>query len=254
MSTTTTSARRLRRAILAALLVVAVTAAAASAGRIVGTGRGEILRGTTAADRIDGRGGNDTIHGLAGNDTLIGGAGNDVLVGGPGRDRLVCGAGRDSARAGAGDTVSGSCERVTGLPPAPGPPPPPPPDPPAPPPPPPPPPVALTPAGKYCGFTSNGQSMCFDVTPDGRGVTGARFGIVTDCEPDARFQITFTSSGVAPIAEDRSFSLGDASSYLRGRFDGTGGASGVLHMTDAFDYEGTHYTCVFDTDWTVKRQ
>jgi hypothetical protein len=28
----------------------------------------------------------------------------------------------------------------------------------------------------------------------------------------------------------------------------------VLHMTDAFDYEGTHYTCRFDTEWTVKRQ
>jgi len=86
------------------------------------------------------------------------------------------------------------------------------------------------------------------------GVTGARFGIVTECQPDVRFQITFTSSGIVPIAEDRSFSLDDEASYLRGKFDGTGGASGVLHMAAAFDYEGTHYTCVFDTEWTVKRQ
>lgn len=252
MSTNVTSGRRLRRAIIAALLVAAVTAAAAGAGRIVGSGRGDVLRGTAAADRIDGRGGNDTIYGLAGRDTLIGGAGNDVLVGGPGGDTLNCGAGRDTARAGAGDTVSSSCERVTGLPADP----PPPADPPTPPPPPPPPPppVALAPAGTYCGFTSNGQSICFDVTPDGRGVTGARFGIVTDCDPDARFQITFSSTGTTPIAEDRSFDLGDAESYMRGRFDGTGGATGVLHMTDAFDYEGTHYTCRFDTEWTVKRQ
>ena len=240
--------RRLPRSILVVVLAAGLLAATAGAARIVGTARGDVLRGTAKADRIDGRGGNDTVYGLAGNDSLVGGPGNDTLVGGPGRDTLTCGPGRDTARAGTGDTVSSSCERVSGLPPAPEPPPPEPPAPPTPPP-------ALTPPGMYCGFTSNGQSMCFEVTADGRAVTNARFAIVTDCQPASRFRITFSATGTYSIADDRTFAANTPTwSHIRGRFDGAGNASGLLHINEAIDYEGTRYTCLFDTEWTVKRQ
>jgi hypothetical protein len=90
--------------------------------RIVGTNRGETLRGTSGDDVIcsfggddlvSGRGGDDEIRlgagsdrglgeggwddifGARGRDNLKGGAGSDDLVGGPGRDTCVGGPGRD---------------------------------------------------------------------------------------------------------------------------------------------------------------
>ena len=48
--------------------------------RIRGTGKSEVLVGSSGADTIDGGGGNDTIVGGAGTDYLTGGRGADTFV------------------------------------------------------------------------------------------------------------------------------------------------------------------------------
>ena len=65
---------------------------------IVGTDRGQRLRGTNGADVIFGDDGNDTLLGRGGRDRLCGGSGRDRLKGGPGRDKLDGGPGRDTER------------------------------------------------------------------------------------------------------------------------------------------------------------
>src|SRR5437667_183232 len=41
-------------------------------------------------------------------------------------------------------------------------------------------------------------------------------------------------------------------SYIKGKLDTAGNGSGVVHVAASFDYGGTHYTCLFDTEWTAK--
>ena len=91
---------------------------------IVGSARGETLRGTPRADVIVARGGNnrvragggrDVVCGGAGRDALFGGAGRDVLAGGAGRDRLVGGERRDSCSGGPGHDRAAGCEARHGL-------------------------------------------------------------------------------------------------------------------------------------------
>jgi uncharacterized delta-60 repeat protein len=55
---------------------------------IVGTRRGEVLKGTGHRDVIAALAGNDTVKGRGGNDLICGGAGHDRLDGGPGRNRV----------------------------------------------------------------------------------------------------------------------------------------------------------------------
>jgi ELWxxDGT repeat protein len=69
---------------------------------IIGTGRGDRLRGADKDDRIDGRAGPDALFGQGGDDLLFGGGGNDLLHGGTGRDRLFGGGGADELDGGAG--------------------------------------------------------------------------------------------------------------------------------------------------------
>jgi hypothetical protein len=229
--------------------------------RIVGTPRGDVLRGTAKADTIVGLGGNDKLAGLAGNDVLSGGAGNDRLVGGPGKDRLRCGAGRDTAAADPTDVVGPDCEVVSGLrtpePPAP----PAPPQPPPPPPPPPPPAPVLARAGHYCGFTNQGKSICFDVTPDGRRVANFATTSDVDCGNVGRVtDLELSFGGSTPIGADLSFSFtfngplqtGPSSqltnvttSYtVSGKLDTAGNGTGTLGLTRfSFDYQGAHYDC-----------
>ncbi|RFZ86160.1 hypothetical protein D0Y60_18390 [Shinella sp. WSJ-2] len=64
---------------------------------IIGTTKGDVLRGGIGMDRILGLAGNDTLYGYGGSDLLEGGDGNDVLVGGAGADRLLGGNGIDTA-------------------------------------------------------------------------------------------------------------------------------------------------------------
>jgi hypothetical protein len=243
-------------ALTAALTVALVIVAAAAAKNIVGTARNDVLRGSAKAD---------TIYGKAGNDRLFGLGGNDRLYGGAGADRLSCGAGMDIAYADSKDTVASDCEVVRGLkppPPPPQPPPPPTPPPAPPPPPPPPPPPAPAPTaqpGKYCGFTNNGFGICFDVTADGHGFTNAIFQLKTPCSPPATLTATITTSSVTPIQPDLTFDFEENSggqlngSYIKGKLDTVGNASGVVHVQAELDSGGTHYSCRMDTEWSAKR-
>lgn len=73
-----------------------------------GTDLNDTLRGTAAANLIDGGDGNDAIVSLAGNDTVLGGLGNDIVDGGLGADQLSGGAGNDLLWGGAGrDRLNG---------------------------------------------------------------------------------------------------------------------------------------------------
>lgn len=116
--------RRGGRLLLCALSVLALVSAAPSSTaelkKILGSNRGDTLRGTARAD---------SIYGRAGNDKLFGRGGNDRLFPGPGRDRVDCGPGRDRVFADRADRVARNCEKVTRpkvpAPPAPDPPAPP---------------------------------------------------------------------------------------------------------------------------------
>ncbi|MBM6596604.1 family 16 glycosylhydrolase [Microvirga pudoricolor] len=74
-------------------------------GGIQGTNRSELLRGTSAADYIDGGRGDDVVRGGNGDDFLSGGRGNDSLVGGNGSDHLLGGRGADVLTGGAGNDL-----------------------------------------------------------------------------------------------------------------------------------------------------
>jgi Ca2+-binding RTX toxin-like protein len=63
------------------------------AATIMGTNKGERLRGTRGNDVIVARGGNDLINSGGGKDRICGGSGDDVLLAGPGKDRLDGGQG-----------------------------------------------------------------------------------------------------------------------------------------------------------------
>lgn len=82
------------------------------AATIVGTRKGDVIRGTPGRDVIAARGGNDRIRALGGNDLVCAGAGRDVVHGGPGADRLWGGPGRDRLVGGPGvDRLDGRRER-----------------------------------------------------------------------------------------------------------------------------------------------
>lgn len=226
---------------------------ATTSSRIVGTAHNDVLKGTPKADTLDGRGGNDRLFGLGGNDVLVGGPGNDRLVGGAGRDRLRCGAGKDIAVADTTDVVGTDCESVTGLPTEP---------PPTEPPPTPPPPPAAPRAkpGHYCGFTNQGKSICFDVTPDGARVAGFDTTSDVDCgvailrnvglsfsgssaiQPDLTF--TFTYNGPLSTAPGSPVSNVTTNYTVTGKLDTAGNGTGALSLNRfSFDYSGTHYDC-----------
>ncbi len=77
-----------------------------------GTGRADVLWGTSGSERLIGLGGKDKLYGLDGDDCLRGGAGDDLLNGGAGNDTLIGGDGRDHVAGGSGnDTISGGAGR-----------------------------------------------------------------------------------------------------------------------------------------------
>lgn len=224
---------------------------ARTTGRIVGSAKSEVLRGTQKADWVDGRAGNDTLYGLAGKDVLIGSQGNDKLVGGPGKDNLRCGPGKDTAVADATDVVGSDCETVKGLPAAP-------PAEPTPPPAPPPAPTPQAVAGHYCGFTNQGKSICFDVTQGSTMVgnfettsdltcgqfgftVGLGFGGPTAIQPDLTFSFTYNGG----IQSGSSDITNITTSYtVSGKLDTAGNATGTLNLSRlSFDYQGTHVDC-----------
>jgi hypothetical protein len=121
---------RYRRAIAVAVpaaLAMAVLAVAPSGAVVRSAGGGDdVVRGTSAADSLNGGGGSDIVNGLAGNDRIVGARGQDLLIGGRGNDRILardghadaisCGTGVDRVRADGKDTIAPGCERVTGAP------------------------------------------------------------------------------------------------------------------------------------------
>ena len=70
---------------------------------IVGTARGDQLRGTRRADVIVAGGGADTVFGRGGNDRICGGAGIDLVDGGGGADRISVATGLDFVFGGGGN-------------------------------------------------------------------------------------------------------------------------------------------------------
>ncbi|WP_419840740.1 Ig-like domain-containing protein [Candidatus Poriferisodalis sp.] len=70
---------------------------------VLGTSRGDVLRGTPGDDVICGLGGNDTIWGLGGDDVIVAGRGHDTVRGGDGDDIVWGGRGADVLRGEAGD-------------------------------------------------------------------------------------------------------------------------------------------------------
>ena len=87
---------------------------------ILGSDNADRLRGTRAANVIDGRAGNDELEGRSGNDILVGGTGNDKLDGDAGNDVFLFGGsnnGFDEVKGGKGyDRILGSIgDDVIGL-------------------------------------------------------------------------------------------------------------------------------------------
>ena len=232
-------------ALVLATVLASIIVASVFAANIVGTPGNDVLRGTPKADKLYGGAGNDRLYGLAGNDRLFGGGGID---------RFFCGAGVDVVSAQGAEKVASDCETVRRVfdPPTAPPPPPPAPPPPSPPAPP------LAKPGKYCGFTNSGGGICFEIGQTGavQFFTKANFEQTTDCEPNARFQLTITFGGQVLVGPDLRFSYLVPSGELAGsRIDGSvdtqGNAQGSLEMRASFDYEGAHYTCGSTTTWTA---
>jgi len=65
------------------------------ANRVNGRFGGDLITGLGGADRLNGKGGDDLLDGGNGNDSLNGAAGDDTLIGGSGFDRLRGKAGAD---------------------------------------------------------------------------------------------------------------------------------------------------------------
>jgi hypothetical protein len=211
-----------------------VATGAVPASTIVGGAGNDTLRGTPKADKL---------YGKAGNDRLFGFAGNDLLFGGAGGDRLVCGPGRDTAWADAKDRVAKDCEIVKGLkrPPSP-------------------PPVAL---GTYCGSTSQGMTVCFEVgAPDAsarRTIASTSLTVQADCEPTRQLDRSFTvQTPNATVNSDRTFAvrtvLAGYRSTFEGKFDQSGtSATGSLSVQFVEEQDGVRYDCDSDVvSWSAK--
>lgn len=84
----------------------------AGSGLTTGTGRRDIIVGTTGPNTIKALGGNDLVCAAGGNDRVYGGAGKDRLLGQAGADKLYGQAGRDQLLGGAGrDLLVGGAGR-----------------------------------------------------------------------------------------------------------------------------------------------
>ena len=211
-----------------------VAAGAVPASTIVGGARNDTLRGTPKADKL---------YGKAGNDRLFGFRGDDLLFGGAGADRLVCGPGRDIAWADAKDRVAKDCEIVKGLKR-----------------PPPPPPVTL---GTYCGSTSQGMPLCFDVgsqdASDGRIIASTSLAVQADCEPNRQLDRSFTVyTFYVAVNSDRTFVartvLAGYTSTFEGKFDQSGtSATGSLSVQFVEEQDGVRYECDSDVvSWSAR--
>jgi Ca2+-binding RTX toxin-like protein len=69
---------------------------------VVGSGKGDAIRGNKGPNDLDGAGGKDEVSGGNGTDDVLGGDGNDLLFGGNGNDLLKGGNGKDQLNGGRG--------------------------------------------------------------------------------------------------------------------------------------------------------
>lgn len=124
--------------------------------------------------------------------------------------------------------------------------------------------------GTFCGFTDQGQSLCFDVEGPPKKVTNVEFLVRFECTPPAPLGVSSTIPTAYAIRDDGTFSFtrsgfespAGGGSFavthtMRGAFDASGtAATGTLsaHLTyDAPD--GTHYECDSGTfGWSTRRQ
>lgn len=203
------------RGVAAGGALIALTALAPALAsvtvNIVGTDRGETIRGTPAADRISGRGGNDVLIGGAGRDVVNGGSGADRLSLRDGeRDTAICGPGRDVVLADAADVVMGDCEILRVVPP----------DPPAPPPRP-------VVAGLYGGRTSQGEPVTFQVSTGGELSRLVLPEIELSCAggPPLTWSHDF-GAATAVVQRDGRFSMGESGTRQAGTYRIT--VSGLL--------------------------
>jgi hypothetical protein len=115
--------------------------------------------------------------------------------------------------------------------------------------------------GRYCGFTNQGQSICFTVGPDGQSFSEGHFGTLVDCSPSSKWIFTIDFPSQVPIEPDGSFDytvgVGDLiGSYVRGSLDAAGNGQGTVHLNAvSFTQGGTSYSCqAVDTTWNAKLQ
>ena len=118
--------------------------------------------------------------------------------------------------------------------------------------------------GTYCGFTTAGGGICFDVAANGTAqyVTRVKYKQTTkNCTPQRKFTLTVTWNGRAPIGPDLRFSYidtsggdGEIGSSTQGLFDANGNAQGTLVMKKTFVNQGTQYTCQSTSDWSANKQ
>ena len=135
-------------------------------------------------------------------------------------------------------------------------------------PPPTPPPTTTAPApvatpGHYCGFTNNGDALCFDITSGiPQTFTNLTFTVTyrgIECNPTATGTVNYTTGGAAVVQADNSFDFevasGDqAGTFAKGTIMGNGTAAGTLNVHSVLSSGGTTYTCALTTDWTATKQ
>jgi RTX calcium-binding nonapeptide repeat (4 copies) len=124
--------------------------------------------------------------------------------------------------------------------------------------------------GTFCGFTDQGQSLCFDVQGSPKTVSNLEFLVRFECTPPAPFGVISKIPTTYAIREDGTFSFtrsgfetltGGGSltvtQTMRGAFDATGtAATGTLLAQLVYDApDGTHYECDSGTfGWSTRRQ
>jgi hypothetical protein len=119
-----------------------------------------------------------------------------------------------------------------------------------------PPPEPIAAVGRYCGFTDEGKSICFDVTAD-QHVANLRTESIVTCPdaskwlwtvalnaPDALKQLSFSYSYMGPLGVDPVDQNVSATYTLSGTFDTAGHASGTVGLSRImWDVRGMHYDC-----------
>jgi hypothetical protein len=120
----------------------------------------------------------------------------------------------------------------------------------------PPPPLAAP--GAYRGWTAQDKEVSFEVTPDGRSLTGILVGPHTyECVRSDGLKTRFSDSdrtipGPVAIAEDGSFAVPVGASRLEGRFAASGATGNVTHSsTLPPDAQGRTTTCSGSIAWTA---